>query len=245
MAEPNLIACAEGFSLSVLSAHGPLDLDALNGCNGFMMVSIKNRQFTDQLIGAYCNFATQYLRNAYLTVVDQPYVSNVRATARNANELAVREAGVWRLSVERRKQVERIIRKHPTSRISFVSWEELAERTPVWIVREIREAFARRDSFHKAVLDQTRPRLTGVDDLTTLEAHAEFLLSEVPILLYCYYLFDNRVADFYPGPQAEFLWRIERGEFASELPEITALSRRHAGQVYVEIHPIVEGPAKS
>jgi tRNA-dependent cyclodipeptide synthase len=199
------------------------------------MVSIKNRQFTDKLIETFCHFAQRHLRSGYLTVVDQPYLSNVRAMVRNPEEAAARAAGVLRLSAERRRQVGRLVGKFDPQRISVVPWERLVERTPDWITAEIRQAFSKRGNFHAAVLDQTRPRIAGPADLATLEAHAEFLLNEAPVLLYCYYLFNGQIADFYPGPQADFLWRIERGEFASELPQITALASQHAGQIYVEI----------
>lgn len=223
--------------MTVSSARGILDLGALVDRSGFLMVSIKNRQFTDKLIEAYCRFAERYLRLGLVTVVDQPYLRNVYATARNAEETASGVASVWRLSAERRKQVERIVKKFDPQRISFIAWEKLVEQTPDWLVAETREAFSRRGEFHAALLDQTRPRIGASADLATLERHAEFLVDETPTLLYCYYMSGGPIADFYPGLQAEYLWRIERGEFAAELPRTTVLAAKHMGQVFVEIVP--------
>lgn len=227
----------EGFALTVSSARGILDLGALTDRSGFLMVSIKNRQFTDKLIEAYCRFAEQYLRLGFITVVDKPYLSNVYAMARNSEEAASGVASIWQLSAERRRQVGRIARKFDPQRISFITWEKLAANTPDWLVAETEEAFSMRGKFHAALLDQTRPRIGASADLATLERHAEFLVKETPTLLYCYYMFYGAIADFYPGPQAEYLWRIERGEFASEIPRTTTLAAKHAGQLYVEMLP--------
>lgn len=223
--------------LTVRSKQGTLDLGALAGRSGFLMVSIKNRQFTDRLIESYCRIADRSLLQGFVTVVDQPYLSNVYAMARNAEDAASGIASVWRLSAERQRQVERIMRKYDPKRISFIAWEKLLEHTPDWLVAEIRGAFSRRGEFWAALLNQTRLRVGASADLATLERHAEFLVNETPALLYCYYMFDGPIADFYPGPQADYLWRIERGDFAAELPRTTALAAKHAGQIYVEMLP--------
>ena len=71
-------------------------------------------------------------------------------------------------------------------------------------------------------------------EIALLERYAQFLIEETPVILYCYYMFSGGVVDVYPGKIADYFWRIERGDYAEELPQTTALATTHPGLIYVD-----------
>ncbi|QKQ26924.1 hypothetical protein [Candidatus Reidiella endopervernicosa] len=63
---------------------------------------------------------------------------------------------------------------------------------------------------------------------------SQFLLSELPVLCYIYYLSGDQIVDIYPGEQPSLFWKIESGQYADELPQLSALTRDHAGLIYID-----------
>ncbi len=196
------------------------------------MVSIKNRLFTTALIDGYCRFASECLRVGYVTVVDRPYLRNaVAATNGQSAERGI--DGVRRLSQDRVRQVRRILRRYDSQRLSFISWGDLAAETPPWLSGEVNGAWEARGCLYSDVVAHARDRANGTRDAASLERWAMFLVEETPVLLYAYYLLDGGVVDIYPGSHPPYLWRIERGDYASELPRTSAIASAHRGLVYV------------
>jgi hypothetical protein len=218
-----------------LAALGtPPDPASLTERAGLLMISIKNRHFTTSLIDGFCRLVTEHLRCGYVTVVDRPYLRNILATTDDGTQ-AARVDGLRRLAEDRTRQAERALRRHGSDKVAFVSWDELTEQTPEWLTAEVQDAWSRRGLLHSDLIEQARERAGLVVDLATLERWALFLVEETPVLLYSYYLLDGGVVDVYPGPLAEYLWRIERGDYAAEIPRISALARSRQGLVYANV----------
>jgi hypothetical protein len=221
-----------GGELTALSA--PPDPARLAERAGLLMISIKNPYFTTPLIDGFCRFVTARLRRGYVSVVDRPYVQNILATADDGTHSA-QINGLRRLAEERRRQVERILGRHGSNRVAFLSWDELTGRTPAWLTAEVQDAWRQRGLLHADLIAQARERAGWHVDLAALERWALFLVEETPVLLYSYYLLDGGVVDVYPGPLPEYMWRIERGDYAAEIPRISALARSQQGLVYANV----------
>lgn len=224
----------DGFSGEISALAAPRDAADLADRVGFLMISIKNRLFTGALIDAYCRFATEHLRAGYITVVDRPYIRNVAAASDDSVPNTRQIDGIQRLSEERTRQAQRIIQRYDRHRIEFVSWDDLATQTPKWLVAEVHTAFRNRGALYSDLLAQARQRIDGAVDEATLERWALFLVEETPVLLYSYYVLRGGIVDFYPGRNADYMWRIERGDYAGELPRTTALATAHQGLIYVD-----------
>jgi hypothetical protein len=224
----------DGFSSKISSRAAPPEAADLAGRVGFLMISIKNRLFTSSLIKAYCRFATEQLLGGCVTVVDRPYVYNVLAASHERSARRTQISAIRRLGEERRRQAAKLISKYDEERIEFVSWNQLAMLTPKWLWAEVRTAFRNKGKFHSDLLEQTQLNIGGPLQNTALESYARFLVEETPVLLYCYYMFRGGIVDVYPGEIADYFWRLERGDYARELPQTTALATTHAGLIYVD-----------
>jgi hypothetical protein len=235
------LGASVGLGGELAALAGPPDPASLAERAGLLMISIKNRHFTTPLIDGFCRFVTERLRCGYVTVVDRPYVQNILATTDDGTH-AIRIDGVRRLAEERTRQAERILRRRASSRVMFLSWDDLTERSPTWLTAEVQDAWQRRGLLHADLIALARERVGPDVDLAALERWALFLVEETPVLLYGYYLLDGGVVDVYPGPLPEYLWRIERGDYAAEIPRISALATSRQGLVYANVRaPIVEG----
>jgi hypothetical protein len=225
---------SDGLQGELTALAAPPHASELVHRTGLLMVSIKNRQFTTDLIDGFCRFATTRLRGGSITIVDRPYVQNILAATSNGAPPDQIE-GLRQLADERTRQVRRIMRRYDPQRIELIAWDALAERTPDWITSEILAAWNRRGALYADLITQARRRGGRHADPTALERWALFLVEETPVLLYSYYLAFGAVVDCYPGPLPEYLWRIERGDYATELPRVSALARTHPSLVCADV----------
>lgn len=218
--------------LAALAA--PPHPSALLDRTGLLMISIKNRQFTTGLIEGFCRFATTRLRGGLITVVDRPYLQNILAAATNGAQPA-QINGLRQLADDRMRQARKILRRYDSQRIELIAWDALAEQTPDWITSEVHAAWDWRGAFHGDLIEQARRRAGSDADPAALDQWALFLVEETPVILYSYYLAVGGAVDCYPGPNAEHLWRIERGDYAAELPRVSALTRAYPSLVYADV----------
>ena len=212
----------------------PPDLSALVDRTALLMISIKNRRFTTGLIDRFCRFTASHLRRGLITVVDRPYIRNLLAAATNDGQSGQIE-GLRQLADERTRQVRRVIRRYDPERLELIAWDALAEQTPDWITNEVLAAWNRRGVLYADLIAQARRRPGWDADPAAVERWALFLVEETPVLLYSYYLAFGAVLDCYPGPAPEYLWRIERGDYAAELPQVSALVGTRPGVVCADV----------
>lgn len=220
--------------VTISSLGREYEVEDLKDKTGFLMISVKNRRFTNHLIDRYCRFALEHLAAGRLTVVDKPYVRNVLATQTTADARSREVAKLERISGEVRRQTEKVLAKYPGEKLSLVPWSRLVEETPSWLKEEITSGFRRQETFHDDLIRQTSKVIRRPMTDPALESFAEFLVEEAPVLLYLYYLLDERIVDVYPGENAELFWKIEHGAYATELPEITRIATSHPGLIYAD-----------
>jgi hypothetical protein len=228
------LAGSDGLRGELTALAAPPHPSALGDRTGLLMISIKNRQFTSGLIDGFCRFAIARLRSGWITAVDRPYIQNILAASSHGASPGQIE-GLRRLADDRTRQVSRIIRRYDPRRIEFIAWDALAEQTPDWIMSEIHRAWDQRGALYADLIAQARQRAARDADPAALDRWALFLVDETPVLLYSYYLAFGAVVDCYPGPLPEYLWRIERGDYAAELPRLSELARAHPSLVYADV----------
>ncbi len=221
----------------LISSHGKAhSILELKDKTGFMMISVKNKSFSNRIIEQFCDFSDAHLNKSHITIVDTPYINNIYAT-HDEEGLQQREIDKLRtISEQSHRRIERILGKRKCSNISLISWRELEQKTPNWMIDEVDHAFAQRGRLHRDILARTRQVLPLCMDDEQLEKYAQFMVQEIPTLCYLYYLFDKKtqVVDVYPGEQPDFLWDIESGHYADELPRISEITHHHSGLIYLD-----------
>jgi hypothetical protein len=200
----------------------------------YLFVSLKNHQFTNELLAWYAEVCSQYTVKGYISVVDQPYLLN--EIARYGRPLLEKEkARIFKISEERKRQVKRIIQKTSDVAIKLVSWEFLVQQTPVILQKEIAAAFSQKHHFYEAVMAYTQSVKSFYQSQDQLEKYAQFVLAELPVLINVYYTPKTGVVDFYPGENFPFFIDIEQGAFKEEIPETTAFIQESRPLVFVHV----------
>jgi len=218
-----------------ISTLGPLlELEGLRGKTGYLMISVKNPKFSNALIETYCAFSAEFLARSYLTVVDTPYFANIAANEYDVETTASEIDKLKDISRETVTRIGRIVAKYSAAPITLLSWREIERETPTWLVEEIHAAFRSKGCFYRDIIDRTRAVMPGNIPESRLEAFSQFLIQELPVLFYIYFLRDPGLADFYPDENPDLIWKIERGFYGAELPQLTALAARGPRVIYVD-----------
>jgi hypothetical protein len=217
------------------SSLNPIDpTERWSDRNGLLAVSVKNPRFSNRLVAAFIAFCQHTLGGGVITVVDAPYARNL-AAAGLGDAWVQRELGKLRsLADDACSRIRRQLRAAAATRIHLLEWQDFAGRTPEWLVQEVRQAWERRGSFHRAVLAQTCRAIPGLEPGPRAERHAEFVLEELPPLLNWYYPAEGGCVDVYPGAQPVLFWQIESGIHEGELPRTSARARSGRGLIYVD-----------
>jgi len=225
---------ADQAHLSICTLGPTLELNGLRGKTGYLMISVKNPKFSNALIEAYCAFSAEFLARSYLTVVDTPYFANVAANQHDMETAAAEIEKLKHISRETVTRIGRIVAKYPAAPIKVLLWRDLERETPTWLVEEIRAAFRNKGCFYRDIIDRTRAVMPANIPESRLEAFSQFMVVELPVLFYIYFLRDPGLADFYPDENPDLIWKIERGFYGAELPQLTALATRGPRVVYVD-----------
>lgn len=234
--KPHLVAgeFAGSIDFTITNLHQPYNIEALSDKVGFLMISVKNRYFSNRLIEHYCHFVEHHLARGYIVVVDAPYFANISANdlddATRGRELTKLE----RISAECHHRVRRILKRQPSGRVEELVWGELERSAPDWLSLEVASAFQLKGRFHRDIIERTRETIPLSMNEHQLETFSQFLVREIPVLCYVYYMYADEIVDVYPGECPDFFWQFERGFYSHELPRISALARRSRGLIYVD-----------
>jgi len=200
----------------------------------WVFISIKNRSFNRAYINQFIDMCEKVGIDGRVCAVDTPYLYNVMAEHGLDHLPEAEAAKIETLSTNFQRMVEKALRGKQSSRVTLVQWPELEAETPQIYKDELASAFHGgsrvRDLFYDHV-SSVKP----IEDERQFERFAEFFLCEVPVLMHAYYSFGPTM-DIYTGPQPAFFWQIEMGEFAEELPELTALTRRCRPMMFLDTH---------
>lgn len=206
---------------------------------GFLMISLKNKKFTKNLLDVYADLTKNYFSGGFITIVDSPYIYNLKALGLTTVEFSNEMKKINKIYSENESRVQKLLRKNHDTNLKYITWSALESKVPHWLIDEIRVAFMLKGKFHQDVLDRTVETLPmHLLEKSSPEKFAMFLLKELPTLLYLYYLFEEQICDVYPGENPELLWKIESGYYFSELPLISKLIKNHQGISYIDLQEL-------
>lgn len=220
--------------LSISNLQKRYEAINLKGKTGFLMISVKNKCFSNRLLERYFDFVEKYLGKGFVMIVDSPYIHNIYAMNYDEKTKQAKIKKLKQISEENQRRVTRLLRKRSSHNIKPLSWTELERETPQWLVDEVTSAFNKKGEFYCDLIEQTQKILPqGTANGRNLENFSQFLIRETPVLCAQYYLRDDRVVDIYPGEHPHFLWKIEAGCYSDELPRISEIAQRGHGLIYV------------
>ena len=209
----------------------------LQGKSGYLMVSIKNPNFSARLVNAFCDLVETHLAGGEVILVDRPYTSTISATEVDETVRRREIANLHRIAGEKRRFVERILAKRATF-VPVRSFDQVEREVAPSVLHEVRHAFEVEGRFRRAILDRTREVAPATIPDALIPRFAEFLVSEIPVLCSLYYARgEPGVVDVYPGENLQVIWDIERGIYADELPRISRLAEHSPGLIYVDVRP--------
>jgi hypothetical protein len=213
----------------------------LQGKCGYLMVSVKNPNFSARLVNTFCDLVETHLAGGEVILVDTPYASTISATEADETVRRRELASLHHITGEKRRFVERILVKR-AALMPVRSFAQVEREVAPSLLHEVRRAFETEGRFRRAVLDRTRGVVPATIPDAVLPHFAEFLVSEIPVLCSLYYARrEPGVVDVYPGDHPQLFWDIERGHYADELPGISRLAKRSPGLIYVDVRPKTGG----
>lgn len=206
------------------------------------MISIRNRRFTTKLIDAFCHAASTRFEGGVITIVDTPYLHNIKAQTPAGPLRDERIARLSQLSTERTRNAQRCLRKAQCDRLRFLPWGTLSAQTPDWIAAEIDTAYRAGGPFAQAVTAHVLSVVENFQLDGDIAAFAAFFLEELPILIYAQYMFETGTLDCYAGPQPQIMWDIDRCAFQSDLPKISAMIETAPPMLFADIQTVSDTP---
>lgn len=219
------------------SARIALRSAELFGARVFIAVSLKNREFSNRWLRGVLLDIQLWKGEATITLVDSPYFTNIELVANTPQQ---RRGEVEKLKKIRSEQEGRIKRQCAAFRsgVYYLDWQYFQtgmSNSHNWISDELTYAFGRKERVHTLITQHVSNTFGGNLEHKQIERLSGFLLEEIPVLLYVYYIARPQWIDVYPGPQAEIIWAIDEGALDKELPRITDLATRSAPLRYAEV----------
>ena len=222
-----------GRRCTLRTTNDDTDNGSLRGRLFYLFISIKNRDFDREFVSWFVDLCEADGLLGRVCAVDEPYLFNRQAELDLDHLPEAEIEKISKLSTDRIRMAERVLRRSRSARVSIVRWQQLSTETPDWMKKEVMDAYRMPGSFR----DEVRRHVTAVKEPGTeasTDRYARFLLCETPVLIHTYYSPASGVVDVYPGPNCEPFWMIEQGQFAGELPRTTAFARSGRPLAYVD-----------
>lgn len=232
---PTTLDYSKHIELNIYNLQRRCSASTLKGKSGFLMISIKNKNFSNRLIEYYFDFVNRYLESGFVTIVDTPYIHNIYARYRDEVTRQIEIKKLERIADENNRRITRLLGKSGVRNIEQISWANLEKQVPEWLHNEVESAFNGKGKFYNDILERTKEIIPqGILDNDNLESYSQFLVKETPVLCTQYYLKGDRIVDIYPGEIPDFLWKIESGYYSDELPGISEIASKSSGLVYID-----------
>lgn len=207
----------------------------MNGVNALFFISMKNKAFSRNLISWFLRYSHHMKMNPILCVVDGPYFEYEYWKAANLqkkDELSIKK--LRKISEQVHRRVDKVIGSFKDMKIKKIDWDTLRKECPVWIKKELRKAFGQHGKVFEIVSEQSSKAIKSCSS-SEMRGKNEFVLDELPVLLWTYYQVHTRRVDFYPGENAKIFTEIEIGNLSDELPRITRMVNSSSALVYANI----------
>jgi hypothetical protein len=211
-----------------------LHTEDIQGQDFLIAISLRNPQFSNNWIRSAVIDILSLNGTIKLCLVDVPYFERVFAGSATPIE---RHRAIEILEQQCREQVRRIRRIASAfkGRVTCYNWRSIEGVTPRRLLAELESSFSRSAAVHDCLIEQVRSNIPNLQDDWELEAATVFLRHEFPVLTFMYYHLFVDTIDVYPGPQAEFFWKLERGDFSAELPIATKMASTGNGLLYADV----------
>src|SRR5438067_4305254 len=112
----------------------------LEGKNGYLMVSVKNPNFSRRLLNTFCGLVETHLGRGEVILVDTPYASTISAIEADDAVRRRQLEDLHRVTYEKRRFVERILAKRATV-LPMYSFDQVKREVAQPLVDEVRAAF--------------------------------------------------------------------------------------------------------
>ncbi len=188
----------------------------LRGARYFVGVSLKSRLFSRRWLLAISEAVSHQGGELMLCLVDSPYL---KSTLKEPKSFSLFE----KLRSERLTSLDLVMDRKITN-CSRVIWSDLEHQVDGRISSELRSAFERKGRVFNLLMAQTRKALGWSASNSDVLQSCEFLLQELPTLMWIYYSAYPGAIDLYPAANAQFLWELDELSLSSELPYATELA---------------------
>lgn len=213
-----------------------ISLERIKKARALFFVSMKNKLFSKNLIRWFLLYTKYMGMSQDICVVDRPYFSFEDWRLRNVKVVDQSSVStLQKVSIEVKRKVEKLVNEETSSNIRIMEWDFLQSLCPDWVDIEIRNALEKKGKVHQLFFKQTKKIIReniGKDDL---EGKMEFLISEMPVLLWTYYGEPGDIVDFYPDRNTKFFWELEKGSLVDELPRISQMVKQATPHIYGHI----------
>jgi len=201
-----------------------LSLDYIKSRKALFYISMKNRIFSKELISWVLLYSKYMNWQLEVCVVDKPYYAFVEWQKKEYGISDKDEIGLLnKVSFEIKRKTEKIISAMNAIKVNFLEWNYLHSQCPDWIKTELREGFNKNGRVFELLSEQTKDIVGKLVGYKNLPGKFEFILDEVPVLIWAYYNEQSSLVDIYPGENAIFFVDLEKGVLANELPLISRM----------------------
>jgi len=215
-----------------------LSLDYIKSRKALFYISMKNRSFSKDLLSWFLLYSKYMKWHAEVCVVDKPYYTFIEWKRQEYGINNLEESDLLnKVSSEIKRKLKKVISTTKDINVHIMEWDSLRFQCPNWIAVELREAFRKNRRVHKLLSEQTKQIVGELVDCDDLVGKFEFILDEVPVLIWTYYSGQSSIVDIYPGENPLFFSELEQGTLISELP----LTSR----MVAESSPLIYGNIKS
>jgi hypothetical protein len=199
-----------------------------------LLISLRSTAFGYATLRHAFSLVSRFSNSCLVSVVDSPYCWNALAQpqAPSRSEAIIE---IERLSSEVWRRIENVTKEFP--RLNFIKqkWSDLSASTPQWIKDEFENAFSLNGEFADCIKTATQSVFETKSSITDLNIAARFLVEELPVLCWLYYVHSTQHIDLYPGQPFMFFRTLESGGFKTELPCISHLAAGARKFIHVDI----------
>ena len=181
--------------------------------------STRNNRFSTSWFQKLFFWIKEESKKVIVVIVDKPYAYNDAAKIGES----IPSIDMYKKSIHIGDERERMVynvAKNVGAKLEIYRWGQLeGEKNIRLFAAECELAFRTSNRFKATLVDYVKI-WKGEREFADIELAAEFLLQEIPVFAWWYYV-NNKNVDMYPGKMFPIFWEIEMGHWRQELPIIS------------------------
>jgi hypothetical protein len=223
-----------GYSWNLDRKRMTVSATELYRANFLVAVSLRNPAFSNEWLTAVLDEIKHLKGAALLCLVDTPYFASVTAREYSRKELQRQIDILLSQRTEQNRRLQGLIQDR-NEYVSYYDWNSLLSLTPKSLADELVQAFNRSGDVKESIISQVRKVFPDEESDESIIKLSRFFVEEIPVLVFIYYVLFPGCIDVYPGPQADFFWKLDLGEFHDELPSLSALAANSDPHTYLRV----------